>query len=116
MWETNLKFQKIIKRKWEKINYHPTWQALFMERGGTQVPPLFFQNNGTQSHLVGAARTRYLAKGITKQYLLLLLLLKPQTSSRNSPVITQHPKSNFLSTPNCPVFTFNILKTLQVYY
>jgi hypothetical protein len=30
-----LKFQKIMKSKWQKINYHPTWQALFRERGGT---------------------------------------------------------------------------------
>jgi hypothetical protein len=44
MCETNLKFQK--------INYHPTWQAFFREWGGTQVPPPFFPKN---RHLLGGA-------------------------------------------------------------
>jgi pterin-4a-carbinolamine dehydratase len=47
MWETILKFQTIIKNKWQKINYHPTWQAF---------PPLFCQKTGTWHLLGGAGR------------------------------------------------------------
>jgi hypothetical protein len=47
---------KISKNKWQKINYHPTWQAFFREWGGTcrgtQVPLLFFPKNW---HLLGGA-------------------------------------------------------------
>jgi hypothetical protein len=55
MWETNLKFQKIIKNKWQKINYHPTWQAFFGEWGGT-------------SPWVGARGTPQKVPGTCKMY------------------------------------------------
>jgi hypothetical protein len=54
MWETNLKFQKIIKNKWKNINYHHTWQAFFREWGGTS--PFFPQKTGTWYLLGGVGR------------------------------------------------------------
>ncbi|KAA1088907.1 hypothetical protein PGTUg99_034401 [Puccinia graminis f. sp. tritici] len=46
----------------------------------------------------------------------IIAVIKPQEPSRNSPVISQHPKSTILSAPNCPVSTKKILKTPLDYY
>jgi hypothetical protein len=52
VWETNLKFQKIMKNKWQKLNYH----LLFGEVPGYRL--LFCQKTRTWHRLVGAGDTR----------------------------------------------------------